>query len=130
MKGNVPSKKKVPIPISEIFEEYLVSHNRSKSLPYHYEDLLRYESAIPLLDTEGNDTLWETVFYAQADWNDVNNAMKRIYALLKTDGDVEVLDHLKVARHPLIISLPRQVARIRCRSQFVIVGSELITQRL
>jgi hypothetical protein len=98
MKGNVPSRKKVPIPISDNFKQYLISHNRSKPLPYHYEDLLRYESAIPLLDMEGNDTLWETVYYAQSEWNDVNNAMKHIYALLKTDGDVEVLDHLRVAR--------------------------------
>jgi hypothetical protein len=98
MKGNVPSRKKQAIPVSEGLYKYLSEINRAIRLPYHYEDLLRYESAIPLLDMEGNDTLWETVFYAQSDWDEVNEAMKRIYALLKTDGDVEVLEHLRVAR--------------------------------
>lgn len=98
MKGNVPSKKKQAIAISQPFMSYLKRHNRGIKLPYHYNDLLRYESAIPLMDHEGNDTLWETVYYAQSDWDEVNTAMKRIYALLKTDGDVEVLEHLKVAR--------------------------------
>lgn len=93
-----PSRKKEAIPVYGAFHEYLKRHNRSIELPYHYEDLLRYEAALPLMDLDGNDTLWETVYYAQSDWEEVNEAMKRIYALLKTDGDVEVLDHLKVAR--------------------------------
>lgn len=98
MRGNIPSRKKVPIEVREPLQQYLREYNRAIRLPYHYEDLLRYDAAIPLLDTNGNDTLWETVYYTQSDWEEVNNAMKRIYALLKTDGDVEVLDHLKVAR--------------------------------
>jgi uncharacterized protein with HEPN domain len=98
MKGNVPSRKKVAIPVSQELKQYLIKHNRNIELPFHYDDLLRYEASISLLDMDGNDTLWETVYYAQSDWETVNNAMKRIYALLKTDGDVEVLDHLKVAR--------------------------------
>jgi len=93
-----PSRKKEAIPIHPEFHEYLKRHNRFIELPYHYEELLRYEAALPLMDMDGNDTLWETVYYAQSDWEEVNEAMKRIYALLKTDGDVEVLDHLKVAR--------------------------------
>ena len=77
---------------------YLENNNRTATLPMHYEDLLRYETSIPLIDQKGNDTLWETVYYSQSDFEDVNQAMKLIYALLKTDGDVEVLDHLTVAR--------------------------------
>ena len=53
---------------------------------------------MPLIDQQGNDTLWETVYYSESDRLEINDAMKRIYALLKTDGDVEVLDHLTVAR--------------------------------
>ena len=53
---------------------------------------------MPLIDQQGNDTLWETVYYSESDRREINDAMKRIYALLKTDGDVEVLDHLTVAR--------------------------------
>ncbi|MCR9099870.1 MAG: hypothetical protein NXI25_07955 [bacterium] len=98
MKGNIPSRKKVMISVKRPFMNYLRKNNRTANLPMQYEDLLRYESSIPLLDQEGNDTLWETVYYSQSDFEDVNQAMKLIYALLKTDGDVEVLDHLTVAR--------------------------------
>jgi hypothetical protein len=98
MKGNIPSRKKVMISVKRPFMNYLRKNNRTADLPMQYEDLLRYESSIPLLDQEGNDTLWETVYYSQSDFEDVNQAMKLIYALLKTDGDVEVLDHLTVAR--------------------------------
>ncbi|TXB62765.1 hypothetical protein [Phaeodactylibacter luteus] len=98
MKGNVPSRKKEPIPVRKPLLNYLKRHNRSTQLPLQYEDLLRYESSVPLIDQSGQDTLWETVYYSQSDYKEVNEAMKRIYALLKTDGDVEVLDHLTVAR--------------------------------
>lgn len=86
------------ISVKRPFMNYLRKNNRTADLPMQYDDLLRYESSIPLLDQEGNDTLWETVYYSQSDFEDVNQAMKLIYALLKTDGDVEVLDHLTVAR--------------------------------
>ena len=47
---------------------------------------------------DGEDTLWETVFYEDSFAQEINAALTFIYALLKTDGDVEVLEHLKVAR--------------------------------
>lgn len=86
------------ISVKAPFMAYLRQNNRVASLPMKYDDLLRYESSIPLIDQAGHDTLWETVYYSQSDFEDVNQAMKLIYALLKTDGDVEVLDHLTVAR--------------------------------
>jgi hypothetical protein len=98
MKGNIPSKKKVLIPIRPPLLAYLKRNNRATALPLQYEDLMRYESAVPLYNQEGEDTLWQTVYYTQHDFVDVNEAMKRIYALLKTEGDVKVLDHLTVAR--------------------------------
>lgn len=98
MRGNKPSKKKVLIPIRESLRQYLSTHNRVTHLPIQYDDLLRYDAALPLIDLMGNDTHWETVYYAQSDWGEISKAMKAIYALLKTDGDVQVLDHLNVAR--------------------------------
>ncbi|MCB0571864.1 MAG: hypothetical protein KDC66_18985 [Phaeodactylibacter sp.] len=98
MKGNVPSKKKVLIPVREPLRKYLSLHNRATKLPIQYRDLLRYDTSIPLVDQVGHDTLWETVFFSESDREYVNEAMKFIYALLKTDGDVEVLQHLTVAR--------------------------------
>ncbi len=98
MKGNVPSKKKVIIPIRDPLHRYLTKFNRSVRLPIQYDDLMRYSSALPLFDLEGEDTLWETVFYEEADQRDLYQALTYIYALLKTDGDIEAMEHLTVAR--------------------------------
>jgi len=98
MHGNKPSKKKIFTPIRDPLRQYLRRYNRARKLPVRYEDMLRHESAIPLIDQEGNDTLWETVYYSEYDRQDMFDALTLIYALLKTDGDVKVLEHLSVAR--------------------------------
>ncbi len=98
MRGDIPSKKKIPFRINSEFKEYLNIYNRIISLPLQYEDLLRVRSSIPLIDMNGEDTLWETVYYEDSDMQEINKALTLIYALLKTDGDVEVLEHLSVAR--------------------------------
>ena len=98
MRGNIPSKKKQPIAISDPLMQYLRLHGRATQLPLQYEDLLRYSSSLPLLDQEGNDTLWETVYYGGSDQDELFRALTYIYALLKTDGDTEVMEHLTVAR--------------------------------
>ena len=96
--ADLPSKKKVPYPVSPEFGKYLKHHNRMSELPLQYEDLLRYTVSVPLLDFDGNDTLWETVYYPELETEEINRSLRLIYALLKTDGDVDVLDHLKIAR--------------------------------
>ncbi len=98
IKGNVPSKKKIFFSIKEPLRAYLKRYNRATTLPVKYKELMRYSSSLPLLDQEGNDTLWETVFYDQADERDIHQALTYVYALLKTDGDVEVMEHLTVSR--------------------------------
>lgn len=98
MKGGVPSKKKIGFKIQRAFQAYLEKHNRYVELPIHYEDLTRYISTLPLLDSKGNDTLWETVFYSETDMADFDQSLTEIYAFLKTDGDIEALEHLSVAR--------------------------------
>lgn len=98
MKGNKPSKKKVIFPISPGLNDYLVKYNRKIALPVRYEDLLRYKESIPLLDTFGEETLWETVYYNPSETEELSRSLTKIYALLKTDGDVQVLEHLSVAR--------------------------------
>ena len=98
MRGDIPSHKKIGFEISKDFEAYLHRFNRSNDLPIQYEDLTRFTSSIPLLDSCGNDTLWETVYYDQTEMDEIHQALTQIYALLKTDGDSEVLKHLSVAR--------------------------------
>jgi hypothetical protein len=98
LKGNKPSKKKPLFPVSTNLQQYLVKYNRAKPLPVQYEDLERYSMSLPLLDLEGNDTLWETVYYDEHDRNEIHKALTKIYAILKTDGDDSVLEHLSVDR--------------------------------
>ncbi len=98
MKRNVPSKKKEMFPISDDFREYLERHNRYRALPIQYDDLLHYDTSLVLLDQDGNDTLWETVYYPPTEQDELHRALTEIYALLKTDGDTAVLEHLQVAR--------------------------------
>lgn len=98
MKGDVPSKKKVSFSVNSQLRSYLHHFNRETKLPVQYEDLLRYVSSASLLDAEGNDTLWETVYYRDTDIHELYTALTLIYALLKTDGDIQVLEHLSVDR--------------------------------
>ena len=93
-----PSRKKPLFPLNTAFREYLSKYSRYTSLPVRYEDLTHYSESTPLLDQAGNDTLWETVFYSDIETDELNRALTKIYALLKTDGDVQVIEHLQVAR--------------------------------
>jgi hypothetical protein len=98
LKGNKPSKKKEVFPVQEGLSKYLIKYNRSTTLPIQYEDLERYDSALPLLDMQGKDTLWETVYYPAQDLDEIYLALTNIYAILKTDGNTSVLEHLSVDR--------------------------------
>ncbi len=92
------SKKKIPFKISNRLRRYLIKYDRDRFLPLKYSDLLRYDNKITLYDKNGNDTLWETVFYAQSELLEIYENLKTIYADLKTDGDESVIKHLVVDR--------------------------------
>ncbi len=98
MKNNKPSKKKIPFPVSEPLRQYLTKYNRCTQLPVKYEDLLCYANSATLYDQQGRDTLWETVQFNQSDEAELSRALTYIYALLKTDGNLDVLQHLTVSR--------------------------------
>ena len=98
MKGNKPSKKKVSFHVQKELNLYLDAYNRNIKLPLQYEDLLRFTTAVPLMDNDDNDTFWETVYFCESDTRELHKAMQEIYALLKTDGDTNVMEHLSVAR--------------------------------
>ena len=96
--ANLPSKKKIFYPVKTRLRQYLETYERTAKLPLKYEDLLEYTSYIPLLDHDGNDTLWETVFYGEMDEKYIHRALAKIYSILKADGDEKVLEHLSVDR--------------------------------
>ena len=96
--GNVPTHKKISYPIREPLRQYLADYGRAVPLPVHYEDLLRHHATIPLLDPEGQDTLWESVYFPEYEQREIYSALKNIYALLKTSGSLEVIEHLTISR--------------------------------
>ena len=92
------SKKKQIFPISKGLKQYLEQNGRSLPIPISYNDLTRYDNAIPLYDGDNKDTLWETIFFSQDDMQHIYHGLKTIYAILKADGDLSVMDHLYVDR--------------------------------
>jgi hypothetical protein len=91
-------KKKQVYSIAQPLRDYLVSQGREFDLPIRYNDLKRFNSSVQLMDKRGNDTLWESVFYQQSEMGQVHEALKKIYAMLKSSGDVSVIDHLYIDR--------------------------------
>jgi hypothetical protein len=85
-------------PIHATLRAYLKQHAREVTLPVSYRDLLRYTYSVPVRDKQGKDTLWESVTYDMREWNYIREGLVRIYAILKTEGDLSFSKHLDVAR--------------------------------
>lgn len=92
------SRKKEFYKINSALSAYLSTYERALNIPCQYRDLQRYSFSIPLIDKNGKDTLWETVFYAEADRNELFPALTTIYAVLKAAGNTSVMQHLFVER--------------------------------
>jgi hypothetical protein len=92
------SKKKKIFSLSDRLLKYLAHNGRSMSIPIAYSDLTRFDNAIPLYDSDNKDTLWETIFFPQDDMKHIYHGLKTIYAILKADGDLSVMEHLYVDR--------------------------------
>ncbi len=107
------SKKKIPYKISPQLHGYLKKYAREFDLLIEYEDLLRYDNSIPQYDSFGNDTLWETVFYPQSDMDAIHHSLKNIYAIMKADGDMSVIDHLFIDRVDLCVYGNTKPFRVR-----------------
>lgn len=93
-----PSRKKDIYPVNEDFRNYLRTHGREVKLPVSYRDLLRITFSVPVLDKSGKDTLWEKVTYDMKEWEFIRDGLIKIYAILKTEGDLTFSKHLDVAR--------------------------------
>lgn len=61
-------------------------------------DLTRFSGAFPLVDRNGRDTLWQTVFYEPSTLQELAAGLTEVYALLKTDGDLSFSEHLLTDR--------------------------------
>lgn len=93
-----PSRKKDIYPVNDDLRTYLKAHGREVKLPVSYRDLLRITYSVPLIDKSGKDTLWEKVTYDMKEWEFIREGLVKIYAILKTEGDLSFTKHLDVAR--------------------------------
>ncbi|MEM9997285.1 MAG: hypothetical protein AAF809_06250 [Bacteroidota bacterium] len=92
------SNKKPVYRLSDYILEYLVRYGRLVTRGADYDSLTRYAGATTLYDEQGNDTLWNTVYYGPADQREVHDALLLTYALIKSDGDLSTIEHLRVDR--------------------------------
>jgi hypothetical protein len=96
--ANQPSRKKPIFPVNDLLRDYLKQHGREVKLPVSYNDLRLIAYAVPLKDKNGQDTLWETVSYDMQHWQFIRAGLVKMYAILKTEGDLSFSKHLDVAR--------------------------------
>ena len=106
-------EKKIPYSISRGLRRYLKMYGREMNLPIQYNDLLRYNNGITLYDKHGNDTLWISLIYSQDDLNHINDSLKQIYAILKANGDLSVMNHLYIERVDLCLYGNTRPFRVR-----------------
>src|SRR5215472_17527941 len=83
-----PSRKKPIFPVTELLRNYLKHHGREVKQPVSYNDLSLASYSVPLKDKNGKDTLWETVSYDMKHWDYIREGLVKMYAILKTEGDL------------------------------------------
>jgi hypothetical protein len=93
-----PTRKKPTFPVGDGLRGYLHTYKRERDLPVSYERLRGFTEVIPLTDSDGKPTLWDTVIYDGNEMRSLNEALKEVYALLKVDGDMSVVQHLYADR--------------------------------
>jgi hypothetical protein len=67
--------------------EHLKQYSRLEELPITYDDLLRYDDLIPIMDSDGKNTLWYAVMYRSDEVSFYQEALVQIYQLLISEGD-------------------------------------------
>ncbi|MEC8333741.1 MAG: hypothetical protein VXZ83_06430, partial [Verrucomicrobiota bacterium] len=96
MQSAVTQKRKRFFPVNGLFRDYLSKYDRAMDLPVTYEDMLKYEDSFPLVGTDGEDTLWQTLIYEQQFGRELYDGLKRIYTLLRSGGDESILPNLYI----------------------------------
>lgn len=92
------TRKKPSYPIGEGLRGYLKKFRRERDLPVTYERLRHFHEAVPIMDDTARPTLWDSVTYRAEEIPALNEDLKRIYALLRVDGDFSVMQHLYIDR--------------------------------
>ena len=113
-----PSRKKPIYTPQPTLRQYLIDYGREIPLPLSYHDLKRFTYTTPLKDKSGKDSYWDTVSYDLQEWNHLRGALIRMYAILKTEGDMSFANHLDVARIDFCYFGNSQPFRIRIVNKY------------
>ncbi len=108
---NKIDRKKELYPVGEPLRDYLERHGRYTQLPITYNDLLRFESTMAVLDAEGKETLWQTVILRAGEIKEMHERLVEMYQLLIADG--RHIDHLVVDRIDFCVYGNSQPFRIK-----------------
>lgn len=92
------SKKKPNFDVQGMLSEYLHDYDRCMDLPVRYNDLLNSSESFPLMDKEGNNTLWDCMIYDNYYYQELQEKLVMTYSMLKTEGDKEMTKHLRTER--------------------------------
>ena len=92
------TRKKLIYPVEPSLYDYLGRHGRLIKMPVRFETLGRYTESVAVLNKHGVDTLWETALYPPAEREEINAALVHIYAALKVEGDMSLMQHLVTDR--------------------------------
>lgn len=90
------SKKKPAFPITDLLSDYLTTQGRNIKIPIFYDDLLRFQGAIQILDANDNDTLWISCYYAEHERDEIENSLKQMYSILHSDGSESTIPYLNI----------------------------------
>lgn len=115
---NTISRKKAIVPVQDELCSYLRQYGRETELPILYSGLTKPAESMTLVDRDGNDTLWQTFIYERTMFREINDALTRIYALLKTAGNQKVMEHLRADRIDFCAFGNSQPFRIRIVNQY------------
>src|SRR5690606_23565641 len=89
----VISRKKPVFPLNAGLQAYLKKYQRAEHLPLSYQDMAGFTEAVPLIDRNGKDTLWECPIYPPSEINRIHEGLKMIYAQLKASGNLRIVQH-------------------------------------
>ncbi|HEU4789324.1 MAG TPA: hypothetical protein VFS71_06545 [Flavobacterium sp.] len=88
--------KKPCYPINSSLMNYLERFDLVSKEPVIYDDLLRFSGAISVFDKNDQDTLWIRVYYNEFERKEIDLNLKKVYSLLYSDGNTDILQYLNV----------------------------------
>ncbi|MFM9824537.1 hypothetical protein [Flavobacterium sp.] len=88
--------KKITYPINQSLFEYLERYDRISKVSVCYDDLLRFSGSINVYDKNEKDTLWARVFYNEHERSEIDLNLKKVYSLLHSDGNLEIIKYLNI----------------------------------